>query len=492
MFYYYVVKLTDNYNTIDKKIINKYIRKKKFRSLADENLLRLAAKTGKPFIEVIRNVFRAYVSIEHKAEKMAMLGENIYPDNEFASYYFDLIKDKIKPSDKDKIYDLGRVHEEDIRFMKQRNDNFHTYLSNDPEVNNDQVVILLDEKKFYLGHIYIWSWLSSSRNYSNLYTLKFAGIRTSVYNLIKGTVKGVSSLFVNIIGEWAMNHGYKYMEIGLPPMGTMGNNLKVCGSSDKYIIKIKDIMCKESRNYLQLKASTDIFGNDNFLFDKWYSKVATEDKEVVKGTWFESSNIHKLFRITYPDKNPSAEDLEKIYILTFNGMKNYYVGGITPLNVQDELIKISKSLKEKKEDLLREEREHLERRYTMKREKEEKEYLMTKNLVEGSSREGEEPSSEESSSSEDNLPKKNTPRDEKEDNIIKIMISLFRIKEQFDYTVLYYNNLDYNSKSGLNYESLIGLIKRIRDDFYYLASLETRYGGITDLRKNIKHRLMIF
>lgn len=481
MFYYYVVKLTDNYNTIDSKILEKYMNKKRFKSLEDENLSRLAEKTGKSFLEVIRNVFRAYVEVEHKVEEMVAMDENIYPDDKFASLYFDAIKDHIKPSDKNKIHDLKRVHNEDIRFMKQRKDNFFTHLSNDPEVNNDQVIILLNHQKIYFGHIYIWSWLSSSRGYNNLYTLKFGGIRTSLQNLITGIVKGISSLFINIIGEWGINHGYKYMEIGLNPIGTMPDNLKACGSSDDYIIKIKNIKCKENRDFLQLKPSTDIFTDDDFSFDEWYSRMAAEDSQLIKNTWFESDDIHKLFKMTYPDKRPSAEGLEKIYILIYNGMKDYHIGGPKTINVEDKLTKISKTLKEKREDLMREEREGLINEEKERALRKEKKYSMRKER-------------EEKNSSEEEIkpPKVKSAREEKEDKIMKIMISLFRIKEQFDYTVTYYNNLNQREKSDIDYEFLINIIKRIRDDFYHLASSDIRYGGVTSLSSNIKHRLMIF
>lgn len=82
----------------------------------------------------------------------------------------------------DKCTSLKTLHHEDERFIYSDVNIFLSSLTRHKgtEVNKyKQVVILLNDTKQYIGHIYIWSWLSAVGKFrDSLYTLEFASIRT--------------------------------------------------------------------------------------------------------------------------------------------------------------------------------------------------------------------------------------------------------------------------------------------------------------------------
>lgn len=322
MGYYYVLKLADKYNILDNRITEKYINKKRFKSFSDTNLHNLSLKTGRSFAEVLRNIFSAYLKIEREILKKLTKGYDKTEDiGKFRKMYLELLE-KYDVETKHST-DLAILQKEDKNFMYEMWDNFLDDVeeeSDSEDGNYNQVIILLNNNKEYIGHVYIWSWLRTDDKCKNLYTLKFSEIRTSVYNMITG--KNIFNIFVNVIANWAKLHGYKYMEIGSKASTKTKENLKLCGLLSRNIINVNKIKCSIDQNYVQLATFTDVFSGviDKSSFEEWYAKEKAIDDKLIRSTQLDysaASDIHKLYKMTYPDRTPTKEELNNIYTLIY-------------------------------------------------------------------------------------------------------------------------------------------------------------------------------
>lgn len=474
MFYYYMVRLANRYDTLDKDIIKDYIKKKKFKSFDDANISKLASKNKKPFNETLRSVFSHYIKIEHKLAKSMLM--NFYGGNNvFVEEYFDSIKDYgVKKSEKNKYRDVIRIHGEDSRFMKGRRDNFLTFSAENDEKssdsiysdseeekesplkeNYDQVLILLDENKEYLGHIYVWSWLTTGSDYLNLFTLKFAGIRTSIRNLASKRVRKISTILINIIATWGKNHGYEYIEVGLSPMGTMRDNLINCGfDENENIIYIDNIKCYPEKHFIQLMPITDVFHlKDSSYLEEWYDKEKARDETLIRNMWFSydiASDIHKIYKMTYPDRKPSKYELEYVYTLTFVNKYGYLSEDIAAPLYNEKSIKLdmdTKIVELKQID------------------------LDLSKLVKS--------------------------------NILDSTLSLFKLKAKFIKFTSWYEkaiySIFYNGEIMKREIDIKKIIKQIRDNFYYITDTdlyrkkikEEFYDDMTDIKLIVSNMMML-
>jgi hypothetical protein len=332
MRYYYVISLEGmnrkepNWNIEITNHINKY----GFRCMDKNYITELSLQLDMSFCNTLKKVFTSFLHIEHYVREIVCDSEaEIEKISGFTRKYYDQVmecKDKRKV---EKCRDLEILHEEDKEFIYEKRDTYLYSLEGDENVSKYQnVVILLDENCTYIGHIYMWSWLTHNNRFSgHMYTLEFGGIRTSLLNLLCGGIKDIALSFVAAVSTWAKEHQWEYLEVAFEPIGPMPNYLKKCGFSDKNVVKISNITCLEEVKIKEIKENCNIhsyYGEDTF--EQWYSEILLEDEPILRSSWIDykiSSKIHKLLMMSYPDRKVTAVDIEWAYITTFNSGKAY-------------------------------------------------------------------------------------------------------------------------------------------------------------------------
>jgi hypothetical protein len=345
--YYYVLDLADVKSPDPMKKdfppevvsdkVKKYVTEKKFACMNDKYIQRLATKEHMSFKQTLKDVFAYFLKIERYVTRSVCGME--YRDeesNSFISWYIDLVNGCEDPKKKDKCESLRILYKEDIDFLYVKHDSFLMYTrdstneterdilqQNERDKKYKQAVILLDNNKEYLGHIYIWSWLNMNNTYYNdPFVLEFGGIRTSFRNLLCGGTGGVAPIFVNIIADWAERHGWKYLHVALDPIGPMPGYLIKCGFNSDQFIKISDLKCRNTENlsknlYEDLNKGTDIFSDVSLK-----TLLSRQNNDpVIKKIWFSTriaKHLYELLVMSYPDRKPTYEELEYVYISSFD------------------------------------------------------------------------------------------------------------------------------------------------------------------------------
>jgi hypothetical protein len=356
--YYYILDLANakTYTKLYPEIeavstaVQEHVLSKKFSCMNDTYIHELAIDLELSFKETLRDVFVYFLHIEHQVTRSICDGEH-YSNlgtrvmSPFAQEYYNLVSECIESKKSGKCDSLSILHQEDIDFLYKNPDEF-LYNTKDWTGKSDeqiaeenqrdskykQVVILLDKNKEYLGHIYMWSWLNiNGIYYGDPFVLEFGGIRTSVRNLLCGTVKNIAPVFVNIVADWASQHGWKYLHVAFSPIGPMPGYLIQCGFNEDNLIKISDLKCKSTHKYQRIHSDsgTDIFSFIEENWQDWLQEKVKEGFELTSNMWFKkdiADNLYTVFIMSYPDRIPSYEELEWLYIMTFRkNVKGYEV-----------------------------------------------------------------------------------------------------------------------------------------------------------------------
>jgi hypothetical protein len=343
MFHYYVLSLTEfSKENIPPEILE-FVEQYGFGCLNDEYLPVLAETLDLSFKETLRFVFATFIQIEHAVtHDICKDKPNSNPSSIFQTKYYNTMKACENKNKKDICGDLRILHSED-------EDRIYTLIDNsffssiyagtneeDEQKNYNQVLILLDNNKEYLGHIYLESWLSKNFEFlNNLYLLEFEGIRSSLRNnLCTNRVKGVASIFIKMITTWASSHGYTHIRVGPTPIGVMAHILSKCGFDSNKMAKISDIKCIDNIQVQEL-LGVDIFseyyesGYEDFDFEEWYSQERKRDKDFLESMFcgYEiAKDLHKLYKMSYPDRTPTKKELESILVTTYD----FYPDGYKP------------------------------------------------------------------------------------------------------------------------------------------------------------------
>lgn len=331
--WYYVLDLTDIRRTKDidnldyelvAEEITEYVIEYGLQAMNDKNIQSLAKLRSISFWETLRDVFVAFLEIEHEAAKQVCSMDPRGDSNKFISEYTQVIsqcQDSRKIEKCDTLVDI--IHKEDYDLLYEREDAFLSGPS-----NYKQAVILLDNNKEYVGHIYFWSWLTANKEYTgDPFMLEFGGIRTSLKNLLCGGVKSVAPAFINIIAKWGKEYGWKSMHVFASPVGAMPFLLDKCGFSKDHFIRIEDIKCSSTLEFKQLHPETDKYGFVEEDFEDWYEDIKSKDEKLLKSMWFSydiAADLHRVLMMSYPDLTPSADDLENLYITTFRNNEEGY------------------------------------------------------------------------------------------------------------------------------------------------------------------------
>lgn len=322
--------------------ILQYVEEEKFNCLDNKKLLQLSIDLGISFKEVLRDVFVTLVEVEHSVASSICEKIATSTSSPFIQEYITSVVECKDLKKKEKCDSISMLFGEDIRFLYKNFDRFlfstkkvggkqvpNVLQENRAERKYKQVVILLDPKKDYLGHIYMWSSLSINNIYLGyLYMLEFGSIRTSLRNLLCGGMKNLAPVFVNIVADWASAHGWEYMHVAFEPIGPMPGYLKKCGFSEEQLIKIDELKCASSVQYTQLNSETDMFSFLETDLETWYQRKRETDKELLQSMWFDyqiAYDLHKLFMLSYPDRTITYANLEWLYIRTFRLNMSGYV-----------------------------------------------------------------------------------------------------------------------------------------------------------------------
>ena len=351
MVYYYVLDVSqaklysanEKYSSKDviSDDITNYVVDKGLKSLHPKYIKRLAESKRATFKEVLCDVFVSYLDMEHEVTRNICPGKKYkrttqkFSNSFIEQYTKDVSKYLVQNMD-DKCWTLNILHYEDSNNMYNNHDRFLAELKSkagknteelDDENNKEkkyiQAVIMLDDDYEYLGHVYLWSWLSSHNEYyGDLFMLDFISIRTSIKNLITKRVKNISSLLINIIAEWGSKYGWKYLHVAADPLGPMQDNLNKCGFGPNNIIKIDEIKCPAPIKIQQIDEKTDKYSylSEDGDMETWYLNTKKRDDYLLKSLWFSydiACELHRLYLLTYPDRIPSKIQLEYLYITTF-------------------------------------------------------------------------------------------------------------------------------------------------------------------------------
>lgn len=323
------------------KGIEDYVNTSEFKCFNPENLHLLHITTKIPKIDLLRNIFIAFLRIEHRVRKRLFKDydadskkvftgfckryhEEILPVYEklpkpqidpTAYSYPRLLNDEGKPNRGLGIYgvmlSLGILHHEDNIFLHKQKDEYLSYLRNG-EINWDtnfmfekdendilsvshSVVILLNDSYEYIGHIYTWSPLVMGINTwsPSINTLKFGGIRTSLKNTFFKTEDKIAHTFLNIISNIAKQEDWEYIEVAFNPIGAMPDILKsynfVLNSQGiPRHIKTDDIKC---------------LGMNKHIIIEEESKV-----DIPK----DRSDIYKVLKKTYPNREINKSIISRV------------------------------------------------------------------------------------------------------------------------------------------------------------------------------------
>jgi hypothetical protein len=228
---------------------------------------------------------------------------------------------------------LQTIYEEDLYYLYPgKNPFLHEIADTEKEEDRgkyNQVLILLNEEKEYLGHIYMWSWLSFNLDYITPYLLEFGGIRSSMKNLFCGGTRNLGPIFINIIANWAKDHGYTHIRIALTPIGKMPGYMKECEMDKTRTIEIAKMKCLRYDECVELE-NVSIFYFLQESFDNWFIKERIQDDALLKSMWFGydiALVLYHLYKMSYPENKPSYNELEFLYMLTF---RNDNLGYRTP------------------------------------------------------------------------------------------------------------------------------------------------------------------
>src|SRR5579871_6554969 len=243
--------IAEPYPLVNPKVID-YVIREQFACMDPDNLDILSNNLNQTFQETLRDVFVTFLDMEHEVTRRTCYPkkegeEEELETNSFIESYLQQIQDCKDSNKKEKCHDLVVLHNEDIQFLYWRDDDFLSSVNrwsgrypmdilqqNQRENKYKQVVILLNSNSEYLGHIYMWSWLSMNNRYlGGPFKIEFGGIRTNLRNLLCGGTKGIAPLLVNIVKDWTAKYGWNHVQVAFKPIGAMPGYLVSCGLSRK-------------------------------------------------------------------------------------------------------------------------------------------------------------------------------------------------------------------------------------------------------------------
>lgn len=349
MRYFYVLDLADIKTPKDIiSDVKDFVNIQGFNCMDNIQIRKLADNIQLSFVQTLRDIFIYLLEVEHAVTLRVCNGEkykNPIHKTQFGKEYYNLTKVCTNPHFEAKCESLRVLHDEDDRFMTDHNEflsvikRYSEKEEKDTEIENIEeskykhVLILLNDNKQYIGHIYIWSWLSINYEFRNMYTLEFGSIRTSLFNLMCGGHKNIAPSFITAISMWAQKHDWDYMHVAFDAIGPMPNYLKICGFSEDRLCKVSELKCVDSTQLTELHEDTHIYASilkTERSVHSWCKKKIYQNKNLIKNMWFGydiAKDIYKLLLMSFPDRLPSIEEMNWVYVSTF---KNNITGYIPP------------------------------------------------------------------------------------------------------------------------------------------------------------------
>lgn len=322
MRYYYVVDPSrkhiaesmnkDMTDDIDERI-KLYIEDNGSTSLNYDKLTLLSNELEVPFCDLLLAVFSEYISIENTFRKIFHLKDHTlkrFRDNEkdLISYidydypeaipYINYIKDIFQSITDYKFIDeklslLRTVGQEfDTSFFSE-NDYFQKRRKKNADTSSRSILILLNVKQEYIGHIYLSSWIRSRPifNDDDINTLTFIGIRTSVKNLLTSEDKYIAASFITAIKQWGYKYGWTSLQVSASPIGTMRDHIKRCGFNNNYAIKIEDIKCNSSEQMVELDVHCGMYPVD-YIFN--LVRQLDRYTELIRSLWIDPRIVYNI------------------------------------------------------------------------------------------------------------------------------------------------------------------------------------------------------